>query len=164
MLLSKKAQILNKWHEARERAGYTGFQMPVNGDAHKKESQRIRWKVKADEERDSLAKMIGISLYRPFRKACLCFHSQWERLTILQTFFQLNPSYSSFRSGYLSVGLCCTCHSVPFPWSLLPITTSMLNRTAPSSQVSTHSISTDQLRRSNFVFQPCPSAPFFQQY
>lgn len=31
-------------------------------------NQRIRWKVESDEERESLAKMIGISLYRPFRK------------------------------------------------------------------------------------------------
>ena len=69
VLLSRKAQILNKWYEAREKAGYTGFQMPVNGDGYKTESQRIRWKVKADEERESLAKMIGISLYRPFRKS-----------------------------------------------------------------------------------------------
>lgn len=30
------------------------------------QSQRIRWKVKADEERESLIKMIGISVYRPF--------------------------------------------------------------------------------------------------
>ena len=69
VLLSRKAQTLNKWYEAREKAGCSGFEMPVNGDTCKKASQRIRWKVKADEERESLAKMIGISLYRPFRKA-----------------------------------------------------------------------------------------------
>lgn len=36
----------------------------------KKQSQRIRWKVKSDEERESLAKMIGLSVYRPFRRLC----------------------------------------------------------------------------------------------
>ncbi|KAI4135331.1 MAG: hypothetical protein LQ347_000750 [Umbilicaria vellea] len=81
VLLSRKAQILNKWYETREEAGYIGFEIPVNGDEYKKESQRIRWKVKADEERESLAKMIGISLYRPFRKACSSFYLPWEQLT-----------------------------------------------------------------------------------
>lgn len=73
VLLSRKAHILNNWYETREKAGYSGFEMLVNGDGYKKESQRIRWKVKADEERETLAKMIGISLYRPFRKASSLF-------------------------------------------------------------------------------------------
>jgi len=66
VLLSRKAKALNQWYEAREAAGYYGF---ITVDADKRgtaSSQRIRWKVKSDEERASLAKMIGISLYRPF--------------------------------------------------------------------------------------------------
>ena len=43
--------------------------MPCNDGSEKKKSQRIRWKVKSDEERESLANMIGVSLYRPFRKS-----------------------------------------------------------------------------------------------
>ena len=70
VLLSKRARILNDWYEAREKAGYFGFDMPVSEDGVKKQSQRIRWKVKSDEERETLAKMIGISVYRPFRKGC----------------------------------------------------------------------------------------------
>ncbi|KAI9816001.1 MAG: hypothetical protein M1827_001993 [Pycnora praestabilis] len=72
VLLSKKAKALNKWYEAREQAGYMGFEFPIESTAEKRDSQRIRWKVKSDEERTSLSKMIGVSLYRPFRK--LFFH------------------------------------------------------------------------------------------
>lgn len=69
VLLSRKAAALNKWCDALEKAGYVGFDMPVSDDGGAKvQSQRIRWKVKSDEERESLAKMISISLYRPFRK------------------------------------------------------------------------------------------------
>jgi multidrug resistance protein len=67
VLLSRRAHILNAWYEALEEAGYVGVMMPGGADGSKMRSQRIRWKVKSDEERESLAKMIGISLYRPFR-------------------------------------------------------------------------------------------------
>ena len=80
VLLSRRAHKLNEWYEGRERAGYTGFDMQVEGE-EKKQSQRIRWKVKADEERESLAKMIGISVYRPFHLLCsepvVFFFSLW---------------------------------------------------------------------------------------
>ncbi|TKA77549.1 hypothetical protein B0A49_02776 [Cryomyces minteri] len=66
VLLSRKAKVLNAWYEAREQAGYYGFEMPIEGEEQKKASQRIRWKVKSDEERGSIGQMIGISLYRPF--------------------------------------------------------------------------------------------------
>ncbi|KAH7126856.1 major facilitator superfamily domain-containing protein [Dendryphion nanum] len=68
VLLSRKARVLNKWYEEREKVGYYGFDMPSlekqGGNAVV--SERIRWKVKEDEERSSLSQMIGISLYRPF--------------------------------------------------------------------------------------------------
>jgi multidrug resistance protein len=69
VLLSRKAQCLNRWYEAREAAGFSGFEMPV-GDGEKTESQRTRWKVKSDEERESIKKMIAISCYRPMRMLC----------------------------------------------------------------------------------------------
>jgi len=65
VLLSHKARKLNDWYTAREKAGLTGFDVIVEG-SDEKQSQRIRWKVKADEERESIVKMIGISVYRPF--------------------------------------------------------------------------------------------------
>ena len=67
VLLSRRAQVLNKWYEEREAAGYSGFDIPSASDKSTKMSQRIRWKVKSDEERESLGKSIGISVYRPFR-------------------------------------------------------------------------------------------------
>ena len=80
VLLSRKARKLNDWYAARESAGLTGFDMLVEGES-KKQSQRIRWKVKADEERESLVKMIGISVYRPFHllttEPVVFFFSLW---------------------------------------------------------------------------------------
>jgi len=66
VLLSRKARCLNKWYEAREAAGYYGFEVPNDTKRGSATSQRLRWKVRSDEERVSLSKMIGISLYRPF--------------------------------------------------------------------------------------------------
>ena len=71
ILLSRRAHALNQWYLQREEAGYVGFDVPLeNGTG--KQSQRIRWKVKSDEERESIAVMIGISLYRPFREFDFC--------------------------------------------------------------------------------------------
>lgn len=66
VLLSKKAKALNEWYDAREVAGYYGFNVPDPEKPEATISQRIRWKVKSDEERASLKTMIGVSLYRPF--------------------------------------------------------------------------------------------------
>ncbi|KAL8997940.1 MAG: hypothetical protein Q9169_002933 [Polycauliona sp. 2 TL-2023] len=80
VLLTKRARLLNKWYEAREQNGLIGFDMPTE-DGKRQVSQRIRWKVKADEERESLAKMIGISVYRPFHllttEPVVFFFSLW---------------------------------------------------------------------------------------
>lgn len=65
VLLSKKAKVLNKWYDSMESEGYYGVLMPTE-EGEKCLPQRIRWKVKSDEERGSLGQMIRISLYRPF--------------------------------------------------------------------------------------------------
>ncbi|CZT11617.1 hypothetical protein WAI453_004649 [Rhynchosporium graminicola] len=79
IILSRKAVCLNKWYEEREAAGYIGFEMTTGSE--KTESQRLRWKVKSDEERESIAKMIGISVYRPFHllltEPVVFFFSLW---------------------------------------------------------------------------------------
>ena len=66
IILSKKARCLNEWYEEMERVGYVGFDMPLTPGSERTASQRIRWKVKSDEDRESISKMIGISVYRPF--------------------------------------------------------------------------------------------------
>ena len=82
VLLSRKARALNRWYEEREQLGYFGFEMEVGepGEA-KTQTQRVRWKVKSDEERESLSKMISISIYRPFHllvtEPVVFFFSLW---------------------------------------------------------------------------------------
>lgn len=69
ILLSRRAAVLNQWYDAREKAGYVGVLIKNNSPDEKNrgtEVQRIRWKVKSDEERASLAQMIRISVVRPF--------------------------------------------------------------------------------------------------
>jgi multidrug resistance protein len=67
VLVTRMADKLNLWYEEREEKGWYGVEM-TGADGEKRRSERIRWKVKAAEERASLATMIGISLYRPFRE------------------------------------------------------------------------------------------------
>jgi MFS family permease len=77
ILLSRKAHALNKWYESCEAAGYYGVVFPSDVP-EKRPVRRIRWKVKADEERESIFKMISISCYRPFRMyihVCLALHA-----------------------------------------------------------------------------------------
>lgn len=69
-MLSRKAHVLNQWYEEREKAGYVGVEV-LSESGEKGAKQRIRWKVKSDEERESLGKMIRISFFRPFCELCL---------------------------------------------------------------------------------------------
>lgn len=85
VLLSKKAKALNKWMAQLESEGHYGVMMPLSpttkGAGPMTAPQRIRWKVKSDEERSSLGRMIGISLYRPFHllftESVVFFFSLW---------------------------------------------------------------------------------------
>lgn len=80
ILLSRKGKALNKWYEEREKAGFIGFDMP-SPDGNGVVSQRIRWKVKSDEDRESIAKMVSISVWRPIHLLCtepvVFFFSLW---------------------------------------------------------------------------------------
>ncbi|KAJ9221526.1 hypothetical protein DTO271D3_770 [Paecilomyces variotii] len=80
ILLSRKAEALNKYYERLEEAGYIGVLVPDMSTGRRR-VQRIRWKVKGDEERESLVKMISISCYRPFHllftEPVVFFFSLW---------------------------------------------------------------------------------------
>ncbi len=80
VLLSRKAKEINRWYQALEDAGYFGFDMAINELGYT-EVQRVRWKVKSDEERASLRVMITTSLYRPFHmlvtEPIVFFFSLW---------------------------------------------------------------------------------------
>jgi hypothetical protein len=68
VLLSRKAKKLNDYYENLEETGHYGVIMSSEDSSDEKCVRRIRWKVKSDEQRASLGKMIQISLYRPFRE------------------------------------------------------------------------------------------------
>ncbi|KAI4175973.1 MAG: hypothetical protein LQ343_001255 [Gyalolechia ehrenbergii] len=118
VLLSKRACSLNDWYEAREKVGLIGFNIQIQGDT-KTESQRIRWKVKADEERESLAKMIGISVYRPFHllttEPVVFFFSLWVAFSwavLYLTFssvplvFGTNHNFNIQQNGAVFTSMC----------------------------------------------------------
>lgn len=65
IILSRKAKLLNKWYEQLEVSGALGVEDHSGAREKGQTCRRIRWRVKADEERASLAKMIAVSLYRP---------------------------------------------------------------------------------------------------
>jgi MFS family permease len=77
VLLSRRAGVINGWYEEREKKGLWTVEVPVEDDPEKKQHQRIRWKVKSDEERESLTRLIKISLVRPFRKSHNSFPNLW---------------------------------------------------------------------------------------
>lgn len=68
VLLTRKAKVLNTFYEKVEQSGHYGLTFASNprfpDDSPKR--IRLRWKVRADEERESLGKMLTISIYRPF--------------------------------------------------------------------------------------------------
>lgn len=118
VLLSKRADVLNKWYEAREQQGLIGFEMSMEGSVAK-ESQRIRWKVKADEERETLAKMIAISVYRPFHllttEPVVFFFSLWVAFSwavLYLTFssiplvFGTNHQFNTQQNGAVFASMC----------------------------------------------------------
>ena len=65
VLLSRKAQRLNKYYDALEAAGYYGVVFAADEEKQPRTIERVRWKVLADEERSSITTMIKVSLYRP---------------------------------------------------------------------------------------------------
>lgn len=71
VILSRKAQKLNAYYDQLEAAGHHGV-MVADERTGERLVKRLRWKVKSDEDRASLADMISQSCYRPFRRSpCL---------------------------------------------------------------------------------------------
>ncbi|OBT87647.1 hypothetical protein VE02_02684 [Pseudogymnoascus sp. 03VT05] len=103
VLLSKKAAALNKWYEAREAAGYVGFDMPDESGCGEV-TQRIRWRVKADEERESLMKMIKISVWRPIHllatEPVVFFFSLWVSFAWAVLYLTFSSLPLIFRTTY----------------------------------------------------------------
>lgn len=108
VLLSRKAQALNKYYEKLEEAGHYGVLLPDEDECEEKMARRIRWKVKADEERASLLTMIQISLYRPFRMSCQ--QSPVERIADP---FPRHARHRTSRLLLLPLGIIQLGHSLP---------------------------------------------------
>ncbi|KAF2823500.1 MFS general substrate transporter [Ophiobolus disseminans] len=113
VLLSRKAKTLNKYYEAREAAGYFGFY------TEKDVSVRLRWKVKADEDRASLSRMISLSLYRPFHllftEPVVFWFSLWVAfswavlyltLAAIPLVFQSNHGFSLQQANAVFASMC----------------------------------------------------------
>lgn len=106
VLLSGKAKALNKYYEKLEEAGYYGVVFTAEDSGEKQRVQRIRWKVKSDEERDTLVRMISISCYRPFHLLCtepvVFFFSLWVAFSwaILYLNFSSIPLIFSTNHGF----------------------------------------------------------------
>lgn len=114
VLLSRKAHKLNTYYEQLEEAGHIGVILSSEEASEEKSIRRIRWKVKSDEQRDSLATMIRISMYRPFRKLSRKLHALEhiaDNLLNLQTCSSLSPWSSFSPCGYPSAGLLSTSNS-----------------------------------------------------
>ena len=103
-LLSKKAQCLNKWYEECEKTG----QMIVDGEEStsekEKNKQRIRWKVKSDEERESLRKMISISLCRPihmlFTEPVVFWFTAWATFACVILYLTFGSIHMVFAQSH----------------------------------------------------------------
>ncbi|KAH7402631.1 major facilitator superfamily domain-containing protein [Pyrenochaeta sp. MPI-SDFR-AT-0127] len=119
VLISRKAKALNKYYEAREAAGYSGFNITAPENSGPTTSQRIRWKVKSDEERASLGRMIGISLYRPFHllftEPVVFWFSLWVAfswavlyltLAAIPLVFQSNHGFSVQQANAVFASMC----------------------------------------------------------
>jgi hypothetical protein len=141
VLLSRKARRVNQWYEELEREGYFGVwevgvgesgSAVLTGSGEDEEKgavaecarqtaaglKRIRWRVREDEERASLGKMIAISVSRPFHllftEPVVFFFSLWVSFAwgiLYLTFgsiplvFQLVYGWSLEQAGYIFVSL-----------------------------------------------------------
>ncbi|KAL9045016.1 MAG: hypothetical protein Q9214_001889, partial [Letrouitia sp. 1 TL-2023] len=119
VILSRKAAALNKWYEAREQSGLVGFEMLLGEKGSERESIRLRWKVKSDEERETVAKMVGISLYRPFHllftEPVVFFFSLWVAFSwaiiyltfsIVPLVFTVNHNFDLQENGAVFAAMC----------------------------------------------------------
>lgn len=102
VLLSRKAAKLNQYYEQLEEAGHHGVILQSEEASEEKCIRRIRWKVKSDEQRASIATMIQISLYRPFRKSTsTLIHPQKKQKEKKRTPLTSNPRHAPHRTSSL---------------------------------------------------------------
>ncbi|GKZ23877.1 hypothetical protein AbraIFM66951_010409 [Aspergillus brasiliensis] len=114
VLLSRKAHAVNTYYEQLEAAGHYGVIM-----GEKSEARRIRWKVKSDEQRESLVQMISISCYRPFHmlftEPVVFFFSLWVSFSwavlylqfgSIPLVFKTNHHFTTEQTGAVFASMC----------------------------------------------------------
>lgn len=119
VLLSRKANLLNKWQEEAERQLSDGSDTSSlsPGDTNVPEhfpNYRVRWKVRADEERASAAIIMKTSLLRPIRllvmERVVFWFSLWMSFagSILYLCFEAVPLLFVQAYGFTpqAIGLC----------------------------------------------------------
>lgn len=94
VLLSRKAGAINAYYEKLEQAGHFGV-IIADEDSEEKATRRIRWKVRSDEQRDSLLHMVQTSLYRPIRKSA----KSLAKLVIKSILTKIFYRYACYRAG-----------------------------------------------------------------
>lgn len=104
VLLSRKAGVLNRYYERLEDSGYYGVVFGPDDAAEKQSIRRIRWKVKSDEDRETLARMITISCYRPFHllltEPVVFFFSLWAAFAWGVLFLNFDSIPLVFSTNY----------------------------------------------------------------
>ncbi|KAI9931303.1 hypothetical protein ASPWEDRAFT_166747 [Aspergillus wentii DTO 134E9] len=119
VILSRKAQALNAYYESLEKAGHYGVIMSIEQSDEKEDIRRIRWKVKSDEERQSLVQMISVSCVRPFHmlftEPVVFFFSLWAAFSWAVLYlqfgsvplvFQTNHHFNVEQSGAVFTSMC----------------------------------------------------------
>ncbi|RDW73381.1 hypothetical protein BP6252_07288 [Coleophoma cylindrospora] len=106
IILSRKAKALNAWYAKCEEMGHFGLELAVPDSQSPARPQRIRWKVKTDEDRQSIGQMVQISVYRPFHllftEPVVFFFSLWVTFawTVLYATFTSIPLVFSRSHGF----------------------------------------------------------------
>lgn len=124
VLLSRKAKVLNRYYEKLEDLGYYGVVFSSDDSPEKEPIRRVRWKVKSDEERETLVKMVTISCYRPFHllftEPVVFFFSLWVafswailylQLSTIPLVFSTNHGFNIEQSGAVFSGEYCAIHA-----------------------------------------------------
>ena len=119
IILSHKAKRLNEWYEQLEAAGALGSEVDsADLEEGTKIRRRIRWRVKADEERASLGKIILASLYRPmnmlFTEPVVFWFSLWLAFSwavlylqfeSIPLVFEVNHGFSLEQTGLVFIAM-----------------------------------------------------------
>ncbi|KAJ5928507.1 Major facilitator superfamily domain general substrate transporter [Penicillium verhagenii] len=104
VILSRKANALNKYYEKLEEAGHIGVITVSEDQPEKQTIRRIRWKVESDEQRASLLTAVQISIYRPFHmlftEPVVFFFSLWVSFSWATLYLQFSSIPLVFRTNH----------------------------------------------------------------